>query len=185
MSDSALEITRSSDRIVRDEHFRPCPSRLLALTRHLGLTPGRKTILYFSDGIDVTATTPEQLRAMIGGANRAGVSIYALDVSGLTRTAQIAAFGPVMPDTAKSSFLPPADDGGDTAAATPKTASAPAAEDKRPPLRRLAESTGGLYIDQWADFRAHIERIAEDMTSFYVVSYNSRPAENTTAAFAR
>ena len=165
-TEPALEIAKSSERIVRDEHFRPCPSRLLALTRHLSQTPGRKTILYFSDGIDVTATTPEQLRAMIGSANRSGVSIYALDVSGLTRTAQIAAFGPVMPDTAKSSFLPPADDAGDAPAAK-----APAAEDKRQPLRRLAESTGGLYIDQWADLRAHIERIAEDMTSFYEVSY--------------
>src|SRR5208283_1087379 len=36
----AAEIARSSDQIIRDEHFRACPSRLLALTRHLGRTPG-------------------------------------------------------------------------------------------------------------------------------------------------
>jgi VWFA-related protein len=165
VSGPAAEIARSSEGIIRDEHFRPCPSRLLALTRHMGLTPGRKTILYFSDGIDVTATTPEQLRAMIGSANRARVSIYALDVSGLTRTAQIAAFGPVMPDNGK----PAAEE------AAPETATANASaapqEDKRQPLRRLAESTGGLYIDQWADLRVHIERIAEDMTTYYVASY--------------
>ncbi|MGA3025950.1 MAG: VWA domain-containing protein [Bryobacteraceae bacterium] len=171
----ALEIARSSERIVRDEHFRPCPSRLLALTRHLGQMPGRKTILYFSDGIDVTATTPEQLRAMIGGANRAGVSIYALDVSGLTRTAQIAAFGPVMPDAVKNAPAPTTEESAaETAAA--KAANAPQ-EDRRPPLRRLAESTGGLYIDQWSDFRAHIERIAEDMTSYYEASYTPAGGE--------
>ncbi len=171
----AVEIARSSDRIVRDEHFPRCPSRLLALTRHLGQTPGRKTILYFSDGIDVTATTPEQLRAMIGSANRAGVSIYALDVSGLTRTAQIAAFGPVMPETAKNAPAPTSEEAAPETAAA-KAANAPA-EDRRPPLRRLAESTGGLYIDQWADLRAHIERIAEDMTSYYEASYTPAGGE--------
>ncbi|MGA2183173.1 MAG: VWA domain-containing protein [Bryobacteraceae bacterium] len=175
VSGPAVEIARSSERIVRDEHFRACPSRLLALTRHLGQTPGRKTILYFSDGIDVTATTPEQLRAMIGSANRAGVSIYALDVSGLTRTAQIAAFGPVMPDTPKNAPVPTAEDVAPETAAT-KAANAPA-EDRRPPLRRLAETTGGLYIDQWTDFRAHIERIAEDMTSYYEASYTPAGGE--------
>jgi VWFA-related protein len=175
-SGPAAEIARSSERIVRDEHFRACPSRLLALTRHLGLTPGRKTILYFSDGIDVTTTTPEQLRAMIGSANRAGVSIYALDVSGLTRTAQIAAFGPVMPDTGKNAPAPAAEEAAPEAAAT-KAPNAPAAEDRRTPLRRLAEATGGLYIDQWADIRAHIERIAEDMTSYYEASYTPAGGE--------
>ena len=64
------EIASSSERIIRDEHFRACPSRLLALTRHLAQSPGRKTILYFSDGIDITAATPEQLASMIGSANR-------------------------------------------------------------------------------------------------------------------
>jgi VWFA-related protein len=170
----AAEIARSSDQIIRDEHFRACPSRLLALTRHLGRTPGRKTILYFSDGIDITATTPEQLRAMIGSANRAGVSIYAMDVSGLTRSAQIAAFGPVIPENSKNAASPPADETApDTEIATAPTDSG--GEDRRPPLRRLAESTGGLYIDQWTDLGTHIERIAEDMTSFYQVTY-TRPS---------
>ena len=157
-SGTAAEIANSSERIILDEHFRPCPSRLLALTRHLAHSGGRKTILYFSDGIDITAATPEQLNSMIGSANRAGVSVYALDVSGLTRTAQIAAFGPVMPEAARNALLP-------------ETANTPAVEDKRPPLRRLAESTGGMYIDQWTDFRAHIERISEDISTYYEVSY--------------
>jgi len=154
----AAEIANSSDRIIRDEHFRACPSRLLALTRHLAQSAGRKTILYFSDGIDITATTPEQLASMIGSANRAGVSIYALDVSGLTRTAQIAAFGPVMPEVPKNTILA-------------ESASGQPLEDKRPPLRRLAESTGGMYVDHWADFRSHIERISEDISTYYEVSY--------------
>lgn len=158
------EISKSAEQIVRDEHFRACPSRLLALTRDLGTRPGRKTIVYFSDGIDVTAATPEQLRAMIGDANRGGVSIYSLDVSGLTRTAQIAAFGPVMPDPAKTSFLAPEDSPDNPA---PKAL----VEDKRPPLRRLAESTGGTYIDQWADFRESIDHISEDMTSYLEATY--------------
>jgi len=154
----AAEIAGSSERIIRDEHFRACPSRLLALTRHLAQLAGRKTILYFSDGIDITATTPEQLSSMIGSANRAAVSIYALDVSGLTRTAQIAAFGPVMPEAPKNTFLE------ESANGSPQ-------EDRRPPLRRLAESTGGMYVDQWTDFRSHIERISEDLSTFYEVSY--------------
>jgi len=154
----AAEIAGSSERIIRDEHFRACPSRLLALTRHLAQLAGRNTILYFSDGIDITATTPEQLSSMIGSANRAAVSIYALDVSGLTRTAQIAAFGPVMPEAPKNTFLE------ESANGSPQ-------EDRRPPLRRLAESTGGMYVDQWTDFRSHIERISEDLSTFYEVSY--------------
>ena len=167
----AAQIARSAERIVLEEHFRACPSRLLALTRYLGQMPGRKTILYFSDGIDVTTTTPEQLRAMIGSANRAGVSIYALDVSGLTRTAQIAAFGPATPDnlrTPASAAATEDAEAGNTEAPAPNST---AQEDRLPSLRRLAESTGGTYIDQWTNFNAHIERVLEDMTAYYEVTY--------------
>ena len=176
------QVSSASERMIRDEHFHPCISRLLALAQRLGTLPGRKSILYFSDGVDVMAASPEHLWSLIGTANQARVSIYALDVSGLTKAARIAAYGAPAPAAEVD-----ADVGMMGNALVPKAtakavAEAPMPADNRPPLRKLAESTGGIYLDETNDPHAHIEWVAEDLGVHYEATY-LRPASESDGRF--
>ena len=176
------QVASASERLIRDERFHPCLARLLALTQRLGAYPGRKTILYLSNGVDVTAATAGQLWSAIGSANNAGVSVYALDITGLTKAAKIAAYGaaPAASD---------ADAEGDSASAgvvepeAPKEASGAAQSaaeaakyDNRLPLKKLAEATGGVCFEEVHDARFPIARIIEDLSAHYEATYQRPPS---------
>ena len=49
----------------------------------LKATPGRKTVVFFSEGLAIPANVQAQFRSVITSANRANVSIYAIDAGGL------------------------------------------------------------------------------------------------------
>jgi VWFA-related protein len=55
---------------------------LLSLVRGLASMPGRKTLLYISTGIWMPTHLDEPFRSIISTANRANVSVYALDARG-------------------------------------------------------------------------------------------------------
>src|SRR5271170_899381 len=50
----------------------------------MGTLPGRKTLVYFSEGLPLTAVGKLQLQATINAANRSNVGIYVIDVAGLS-----------------------------------------------------------------------------------------------------
>ena len=52
--------------------------------------PGRKVLLLFSAGLPVHADTHEVLTSVISRANRANVSVYAVDTRGLTSASDLA-----------------------------------------------------------------------------------------------
>ncbi|HVQ32238.1 MAG TPA: VWA domain-containing protein, partial [Vicinamibacteria bacterium] len=56
---------------------------LLALVKGQESIPGRKTILYFGTGLKVPPAVEELFRTTISEANRANVSVYAVDARGL------------------------------------------------------------------------------------------------------
>ena len=47
------------------------------------MLPGRKTIVFFSEGLPVSPALSAQLDAVIDAANRANVTTYAIDAHGL------------------------------------------------------------------------------------------------------
>ena len=57
---------------------------LLALVQAQTALPGRKTVLLLSEGIVVPWTLTERFQSIISAANRANVSIYCVDVTGLS-----------------------------------------------------------------------------------------------------
>ena len=56
---------------------------LLDLVKEQYRLPGRKTILFFSTGFPITQATEDPFKSIISIANRANVSFYSVDVSGL------------------------------------------------------------------------------------------------------
>jgi len=56
--------------------------QMLAMIRQLGTLPGRKSVLLLSPGF-VTIGDPDQFKSMLDKANKADVTVYAVDVNGL------------------------------------------------------------------------------------------------------
>jgi hypothetical protein len=52
---------------------------LLAVVQSLSNYPGRKTIVFFSEGLPVSPSLTSRLDAVIDAANRANVTAYAVD----------------------------------------------------------------------------------------------------------
>lgn len=81
---SALELMEVSyDRMLADVQALGSIDALLAIVDSLGSLPGRKTVVYFCEGLTVAPSVEARFRSVIETANRKNVSIYALDAAGL------------------------------------------------------------------------------------------------------
>jgi VWFA-related protein len=75
-----MAILEDSQKVVEsDARSTPSVAALLAASRGQQEVPGRKTILYFSQGLAWHTNTPESLRDIDLAANRASVSIFSFD----------------------------------------------------------------------------------------------------------
>ena len=137
--------------------------------------PGRKTILYFSEGFVVPQELDRQFRETLSIANRANVSFYTVDARGLSTESTNQGAIDMLRDAAASSR--------DQAT----TVSGPVRQDQanlidtsinstransQTALGELAESTGGALIANTNDLRAPLRRLAEDIQTYYEITYN-------------
>jgi VWFA-related protein len=84
MASMMIKALQDSEQTSRDTQSRPTLGALQALAQQLGTLPGRKSVVYFSEGLPLTATGKQQLLATINAANRSNVGIYVIDVTGLS-----------------------------------------------------------------------------------------------------
>jgi VWFA-related protein len=129
---------------------------LQQLIRAQAQIPGRKTVIYFSPGLIVPPEQPERYRAMISEANRANISFYTADPSGLDTMSRIR-----MADLVAQA-VQTAEDG--TAAAVMPT-------NYQENLRELAEDTGGFTIANTNDMRVPLRRVMEEVRAHYEATY--------------
>ena len=78
---------RFSDSIQRQQQGQSSLYPMLALVKAQGRLAGRKTLLYFSEGLVVPKNLEEVFKTTISEANRANVTVYAIDARGLDRRA--------------------------------------------------------------------------------------------------
>jgi VWFA-related protein len=57
---------------------------LQQLIRAQAQLPGRKTVVYFSEGLILPPSFPERFRALVSAANRANIAFYTVEPSGLS-----------------------------------------------------------------------------------------------------
>ncbi len=137
--------------------------RTLSTLKHLvvGLAPmpGRKTIVYLTDGFSSEDLAGE-LQTVIGRAALANVRIYAIDTRGLNRgsaDSRILDAAPqerVVVSPGMPAGVPQFDIGSDGP-------------------NSLAVDTGGLFIRNENDFPRALRDIASDTSSYYVLGYQS------------
>lgn len=143
--------------------------------------PGRKTMLWLSYGLGVDPAIKDLFRTVISTANRAGVTVYGLDVNGLASRQsqaadregprQVISNAPTGMDAAAGAAFAESGYGGlfrpeFTGLADPLES-----------LRELSESTGGFLIEKTNRPAAQLSRVMEDVNTHYEVSYTPSSGE--------
>ena len=71
------------DALERDQRGYSTANALMAVVSSMRNVPGRKAIVFFSEGLSIPTNVQERFVAVVAAANRANVSIYSVDAAGL------------------------------------------------------------------------------------------------------
>src|SRR3984957_6214899 len=192
---------QESQRILQEQHTQPALSGVLALARTQRKLPGRKIIIYFTQGLHQDASTGEMLHDIIESANRSDVGIYAIDVNALTAQADqslmaMTAMGGARSAAAQAGPGPtssgsggamqplPQDPPGLTSMAATETVSFEMGNPNanKNPLADFAERTGGARLGPDENLKKRIRQMMDDMTADYE-AYYVPPIENFDGQF--
>lgn len=132
--------------------------------------PGRKSILYFTDSVQVTSRLKSRFDALIGEANYVNITIYPVDAAGLRVNSKEA-------ETSRGVNLAGAQGVGDAnrgdGAWTKDLEKQEQMISSRPAaaLGRLANETGGFLIDNTNDLGKGVARMQIERTTYYLLGY--------------
>jgi VWFA-related protein len=151
--------------------------QILMMIDQLGKLPGRKTVLLMSPGL-MTTGDPERFDLILARANRSDVTVYAVDVNGLTQNANTQAGTAATRRVAQLSQMqqPKASGGVDSSMELMRQDdylhAAVRTSDTQASLRALSEGTGGFLIGNTNDLRKPFRNLLEDMDTHYEVVYD-------------
>ncbi len=168
-----LRMLETFERLERDQQGHATANSLLALINSMRGLEGRKTVIFFSEGLSLPPAVVEQFRSVINAANRANVSVYTVDAAGLRiDSASLETNREInsMAERRMNQVHRTEDPNG------PLTKGLERNEDllrlnPHSGLSELADQTGGFLIRNTNDLSAGVRRIDEDMRSHYVLTY--------------
>ncbi len=195
MASMMIKALQDSEQTSRDTQSRPTLGALQALAQQLGTLPGRKSVVYFSEGLPLTAVGKQQLLATINAANRSNVGIYVIDVTGLSMASRAEAGRQMLAAAAQAGAnnVGPQSAGSTAGLGIPGGVAAvsmtPAGlvssaqvkagdriedintSDSQGSLIELSKSTGGSYIGDSNDLRKQARRLIEDLAVYYEATF--------------
>ena len=173
MAEMERRTLETFDVLERDQQGYATSNSLLALVNAMRTLPGRKSVIFFSEGLAIPPAVVAQFRSVIDTANRANVSIYAMDAAGLrTESTSKELRDNINAAAARTLGRNPTSD-------VVGTAMTQALEKNEDTLRadphsglgELAGDTGGLLIRNTNDLSAGFRRVDDDMRNYYVLTY--------------
>lgn len=174
-AEMTLNTLRAEDNAEQQMQGGAAVSSLLSLISGQRQLAGRKTVLYFSEGMQVPPNLLDLFRAAISAANRANISFYTIDARGLGSAAQMDAQRDTLLQAARSSQIQQVSRGGQAVtfdqAGVFDTAESSLRRNKQGTLAELAEGTGGFLIANTNNFVKPLQRVAAELTSYYEVIY--------------
>ena len=179
-----LELQRSMidsfDSLDRDHRGYATAISLVAVIRSLAEMPGRKSVVFFSEGLPVSPALSARLDDLIAAANRANVTVYAVDAHGLRTKSSFTDTRREMQEFVDERLLQTGS--GSTATNQPLTMGFERVEDmvrldSRTGLARLADDTGGFLVEESNDLGSAFRRIDEDNQFHYLLTYSPKNPE--------
>ncbi len=154
---------------------------ITTMIEKFGTLPGRKSVLLISTGVVMTGD-PDRMDALLDKAYRAGITLYALDITGLSQDSSSQAANIALGRMANLSTTQ-TKESVTAYEAREKSRQGDALEDgvrnsdTQAVMRQLAESTGGFLIANTHEYKKPFQKIVDDMDAHYEVSY--RPKSTT------
>jgi VWFA-related protein len=159
------------EQLERESHGYRTTDALLTLTTALGVLPGRKTVVFFAEGVAIPDAVLPRFRDVVATANRGNVSVYTIDAAGLRVHSKDAETGRAVrgmgnagltlsPDGRSLSSLRIMESNEDVLRRDPRTS-----------LTMLAEQTGGFLVDNTNDLGGAFRKIDADRRFHYLLSY--------------
>ena len=137
----SIEATNNSwELIQRDQAGYATTNALLAVVNGLGVLPGRKSLVFFAEGLAIPDAVLPHFRNVVASANRANVSAYTIDSAGLRAHSSEAVTGREVRAMGAAGL----GRGIHRHAGTQRGRSE---EDPRTSLTLLAEGTGGFLVE--------------------------------------
>ena len=165
-------MARSFETLERDQQGYATSNGLLSVVTGMSRLPGRKTVVFFSEGMAIPERVQTQFQSVVHAANRANVSIYTMDAGGLrtrspneeTRREMMAANEKRFRNLGREDDLgimtTDAERNEDLLRLNPQAG-----------LGMLADQTGGFMIRDTNDARSGFRQISQDMRFHYVLGY--------------
>ncbi|MGO8935208.1 MAG: VWA domain-containing protein [Terracidiphilus sp.] len=168
-----------SGKIAQNQHFQPFLAGLLALAQFQQQIHQRKVLIFFTAFQEEknNLRTKEAIQSIIGAANRAGESIYVVDVNSSNRvTSQMSSSSAEVLGFALGG---PTSGGADGLTSTQGKINSMGMEGymqlvqsdrNNDDMKALAGETGGSYIP-YDQLRKSLAQMLQDMTTYYVATY--------------
>lgn len=174
---SEIAMLEASEALERDQQGLTTVNSILALVNGLKSAPGRKAVVFFSEGLVLPPRVVAGLRSIVAEANRGGITFYAVDAAGL-RTVSAA-------DEARRELAGIVEEirqgaqgaaGGTGAPSRPMTKALERNEDMlrfdpRSGLGALARETGGFLVSDTNDIARSLRPAEEDLAGYYLLEY--------------
>lgn len=163
------------ERLERDQEGFATINSLLAVISPMQNLPGRKTIVFFSEGLKLPPNVQQKFPSVINAANRANVSIYSIDAAGLRVQSGTEEAARELKSIAAAGMAQQGR-GNDRGASGPLMRSLERNEDllrfdPRSGLGSLSDQTGGFLIHNTNDLVSGLRRIDDDMNGYYFLRY--------------
>lgn len=173
-----LDMLEGFQSLERDQQGYSTSNSLLAIVSALRALPGRKSLVFFSEGLSIPPNVQSQFVSVIDAANRSNVSIYAMDAAGLRTEGQLESTKEgVKAATARElARNPTADPEGKPMMMALENNEALLRADPHSGLTTLAEETGGFLIANTNNLRSGFNTIETDMRNYYVLTYTPKNA---------
>lgn len=157
------------------QQTRPILASLAAICEGLRPMPGKKTLVMFSQGFVAPEVLDWQVQSTIDIANRANVSIYIIDSTGLK--GGVPQSSAVAPPSALSGISAAVDQESRIRASAGESVFDISRQEglnrQQDLLYRLSEDTGGHFIKNTNDFSDGLSRIDGEIRARYTLAYRS------------
>jgi VWFA-related protein len=180
MTQLEMTMLRTFDTLERDGRGLGTTTALFSIIESLAVLPGRKTIVYLSEGLPVSPALQARLNSLVSAANRANVSVYTIDAAGLRAQSTLSETRNELDLTAQERLRQTSVSRDPTDG--PMTRMVERTEDllrldPHTGLARLAEDTGGFLIRDTNDLSSAFKRIDEDNRFHYLLTYSPSNAD--------
>lgn len=169
--------------LARDQQGIASTNGLSALVSSLGELPGRKTVVFFAEGLSIPPAAQPRFERVIELATRHNVSLYTMDAAGLRVHSEQAATARAIGSLGLAGIgRATAGERSESPEETPDSSEGAQTklleknefvlrEDPRATLGRLATETGGFFIDNSNDLAGAFRRIDADRRFHYLLTY--------------